>query len=199
MIANDLPEQRIGGILYVSTLSHLDAFLLGGSLMIFNVKDWSALWLNIGFSILLVLALLAGFEMYRHMNTGPFDLNDYITHLGYSQEYVQWQHHVWGYTTIDLLVAFSILLMVYYSRKGWGRLLKWFFSIDLLVFFGRISYGMYIIHMGLKHLINPAMHALNVYNKYVVFLVYLPCVVLPAWLIYQQYELRFLKLKERFR
>jgi peptidoglycan/LPS O-acetylase OafA/YrhL len=198
MIAAGLEEKRIGGILYVSTLSHLDAFLLGGSLVLFDLKKWSLKWLNLAFTVLLTAAVLAGYLMYRHITPGPFDFNDYITHIGYSQEYVQWYHHLWGYTTLDTLFAMVLLLVTFYNTAGWGRFFQKILSVDILVFFGKISYGMYIIHMALKHVVNPATHYIGINNKYIVFCIYLPVVVLPAWLIYNQFELRFLKLKKYY-
>lgn len=73
------------------------------------------------------------------------------------------------------------------------------FSLKPLVATGKISYGMYMIHMAIRYGLLTTLHKVNIYNKYIVFVIYLPIVYGVAWIIYQLYEKGFLQLKEKFR
>lgn len=194
-----LANQRIAGIIYSSTVSHFDGFMLGACLCIFNGLKVPPRVIRFGLPAYLIFLLLLGFMVYRTAHPGPFDFDSYSSNLGWSNSYVGLGYPVWSYLLMNLLFVFTYLLMVYYPGEFWGRLLNSFFGWPPLVFLGRISYGLYIIHMAVRRNTVDLCKASGIQNKYLLFLVYLPVVILLGWLFYEFYEKRFLKMKEQFR
>jgi peptidoglycan/LPS O-acetylase OafA/YrhL len=199
LLQSGMAGGSVGSTIYSATFSHFDAFLLGGSITIFNTYKISLRVRNFLFLVLLAVTLVAGYFVYLQIKPGPFDFNDYFTHLGYSPDFVQYQHHVWSYFLIDLLFVFLLLLLISSGKNLFSAIINKSFSFAPLVAIGKISYGMYIIHIGIRHVIIPIAHNYNIYNKYILFVLYLPVVYGLAWIIYQVYEKRFLQMKEKFR
>lgn len=199
LMQSGMADGRVGGMIYSSTLSHFDAFLLGGSITIFNTNKISLRVRSFLFLILLATTLVAGFFVYLQIKPGPFNFNEYFTHLGYSPDYVQYLHHVWSYFLINLLFAFLLLILISSGKNLFSGIVNKSFSVAPLAAIGKVSYGMYIIHIGIREVIIPIAHSYNIYNKYILFILYLPIVYGLAWIIYQVYEKRFLQMKEKFR
>ena len=193
--SSGIPEHNVGGFIYSSTFSHLDAFLLGGCITIFNTQKITLKQRYIIFLLLLIIMLTAGVLVYLNIRQGYFDFNDYITHLGYTPDFIKLLHHVWSYLLLDLLFASLILILVSPVNSFLSRC----FRFTPLASMGKISYGMYILHACVLYFITPLLHQYNIYNKYIVFLICLPLIYGLAFIVYQLYEKKFLVLKERFR
>jgi peptidoglycan/LPS O-acetylase OafA/YrhL len=191
---------RTGGIIYSLTFSHFDAFLLGGSISIFNLNGLSLKFKTLAFVITAVIAVTGGLFIYTQIFTGPFDFNNYITHLGYTPDYIGWGFPVWSYLILNVLFASLLLLLISPVKKNLSLWLSKLFSLRMMTAIGKISYGMYILHLAIYTLVLKALSAMNfAMNKYLVFIVFAPILYFVALFIYSVYEKKFLALKDKFR
>jgi peptidoglycan/LPS O-acetylase OafA/YrhL len=182
------------------TFSQIDAFLLGGSITIFNLRNWPARRIQFSILLILVTVIAMGLTVYLSIYHGPFSFNKYITHLGLTPEYMGLGNHVWSYLLLNVLFAALILLLAA-PAKSWLEIYSQkLFSIQPLVEMGKISYGMYIIHLGILHIIMLLFQQTGIVtNKYLLCCIYLPVLYVAAKIIYELFEKSFLKLKEGFR
>ncbi|MDP4264691.1 MAG: acyltransferase [Bacteroidota bacterium] len=194
LLRSGWPGAEVGAFIYTSTFSHLDAFLLGGSIALFNIYQLSLRKKYFIFFAMFIIAITYGLSVYLTIRPGHFSFNDYITHLGYTPEVVTIQHHVWSYFILDILFASLLLLLL-----SPGNLFARFFTFAPLVAIGKVSYGMYMIQSGILYAVLSFAHYCGVYNKYFDFLLFLPVLYVSALILYHAYEKRFLVWKEKFR
>ncbi|MFL5774143.1 MAG: acyltransferase family protein [Flavisolibacter sp.] len=177
---------------YWNTLSHLDAFFLGGLIPLMGLETAikkPANYLYISLSIVIV----AGIVNYFITGASSF----FFTDLGYDHDRVGNGAPVWRYSVLDLLFASLILCLTTQHANGFGRLRN-FFSNRYLARVGKVSYGMYIFHWAVFVYIfarfNPSQNAkINL----LLFIPYVIAVYLVAEVSYRLYESRFLLLKDR--
>jgi peptidoglycan/LPS O-acetylase OafA/YrhL len=195
-----LDNARTGGIIYSLTFSHFDAFMLGGSISIFNLNSLSVKFKTRVFILTAIIAAAGGFFIYRHIFTGPFNFNNYVTHLGYTPDYIGWGFPVWSYLILNILFASLVLLLISPVKKNISLWLSKLFNLRLMTAIGKISYGMYILHLAIYTLVLKALLAMNfVMNKYLVFIIFAPILYFVSAFVYWVYEKRFLLLKDKFR
>jgi peptidoglycan/LPS O-acetylase OafA/YrhL len=172
---------------YWHTLSHLDAFFMGGIIPVFRldqkIRKPYRLFLIAG-----LIAIFSGIAYYfSYGSTG------YFTNLGYSHDEVEGYAHVWRYTVLNLFFA-SLLLVVTLKENKW--LQKWF-GHPLLVRIGRVSYGMYIFHWLVYVYLFQRLYAPeSIWLKLLMFLPYLAAVYAIAELSFRFYESWFIRMKD---
>jgi peptidoglycan/LPS O-acetylase OafA/YrhL len=186
--------EQLATIVYWNTLSHLDAFFLGGLIPVFSLHKLikRPYWLFLG---MLLLALVCGAVNYVTMGQHNF----YPTDLGYGFGHTENYVYVWHYTVLNLFFASLILLLVSEHRPvipGRGRKLlesKW------LVRVGKVSYGMYIYHWLIWfYLFQDKLRPQSVVFRASLFIPYLVVVYVVAAISFKFYEAPFIKLKDRY-
>lgn len=177
-------DDYIGLSIYWFTISHLDAFAVGGIMNIISeksqVKIVSYRW------IIWVVVITAGIVNLLNYN---MDLTTYeISSFGYLLPSLENYQHVWSYSILNILFACIIIKSV---RKGSNLLQN-----KVLVFIGKISYGIYLYHfiaiLAIKKLTNQPL-----INEFVTFLLYMVLVLGISYMSYIVIEKRFLNLKNR--
>jgi len=105
-----------------------------------------------------------------------------------------------GYTTFAMIFG----LLVNETVSGENKLVNTLFNIPILKFFGRISYGFYILHWPLYLLLAPVISI--PFSKFaegpkLAFLVSIAATfiaIVVSWISFRYFESYFLKLKNRF-
>ena len=106
-----------------------------------------------------------------------------------------------GYTTFAIL--FALLINEAVTQKS--RIINFIFNNDILKFFGKISYGLYIYHWPLYLLLRPYIIKLAQRNlgqfssQFLASVIGTLVAILISFLSYRYFESYFLKLKDRFR
>jgi peptidoglycan/LPS O-acetylase OafA/YrhL len=193
-ISRGYAGEQLATIVYWNTLSHLDAFFLGGLIPVLSldklIKKPYRLFLG---SLLLVL----GCGALNYLTIGQ--RNFYLTDLGYGFGHTENYVYVWHYTVLNLLFASLILLLV--SDHGPaipGRARRWLEG-KWLVRVGKVSYGMYIYHwMIWYYLFEDKIQAHGVVLRASLFIPYMVIVYVVAAASFTFYEERFIKLKDRY-
>jgi peptidoglycan/LPS O-acetylase OafA/YrhL len=117
-----------------------------------------------------------------------------------------------GATYGGTLLALAFAVLIYLSLQPgtfWNRI----FSVAWLRSFGKYSYGMYVLHILVGYLVSTTLRRLlgtslriwltpRLHSRpaaiLVEFAVSVSVVYMAAWLSYNLYEVRFLRLKRRF-
>jgi hypothetical protein len=97
----------VADAVYWNTLSHLDAFSMGGLIPVLSL-DKKIKKPQLIFIVSLVIAAIAGALNFIYTNSGSFYFND----LGYNHGQIELYEHVWHYTCLNLLFASFILSIV---------------------------------------------------------------------------------------
>lgn len=183
----------VADIIYWNTLSHLDAFFLGGLIPVLSLHK-KIRRPQILFVIALVIAAAAG--LMNFFDAGPPGV-PYPLELGYNHGRVENYEHVWHYTVLNFL--FASFLLVLASRGNKSSFLTKVLENRWLVSVGRVSYGMYIFHWAVYvYIFARLLPAQSLWMKLLFFIPYTIAVYLVARLSYHFYEAPFLKLKDRF-
>jgi len=179
---------------YWNTLSHLDAFFMGGVIHVLSLKTYFKKP-HVIFSCVAALALLAGVWNFTHSNSGSFFFND----LGYNNGATKNYEHVWHYTILNLVFSSFILLIVSpYSQLKFLRI-RSFLESKWMVNIGKVSYGMYVFHWGILYYVYERFFSTeSLVMKLALFVPYVLLVYFVAWLSYNLFESRFIKLKDKF-
>jgi len=137
-------------LVYITTLSQFDAFAIGAFIVyITDVKNMSTWRLKkMVFAAITIFILIGQVNLFFTNGTLLKDM----TTLGYRVTMLNNYQYVWGYSVINLFAGFIIFVIVKYQN------VIPIFTNKVLVYIGRISYGMYILHVpvllaldGLKH------------------------------------------------
>jgi peptidoglycan/LPS O-acetylase OafA/YrhL len=175
---------------YWHTLSHLDAFFIGGAIPVFGL-DKKIKRPQIILVVSLLVVLVTGV-----INFLTYGGDVYTWTMGYGHGETLHYEYVWHYTLLDILFGSLILSLVSMNAKQ-NPVRKWLES-DWLVRIGKVSYGMYIFHWAvLVYLFNRVIPTQNLAYKLFLFLPYVFVVYLLAELSYRLYESRFIVLKDK--
>jgi peptidoglycan/LPS O-acetylase OafA/YrhL len=182
--------------MHALTLTHLDAFLAGGSIVIFNLANWPVKRIQAVFYSFLFFTIIAGLVMYLHSRNNVFHFNDYITDLGLNPDYDRLYNRIWIYLPVAGLFASVILILVTDVKSGIGWVAARVFGFRPLVGLGKLSYGIYIIHLAVLWLLPGDW---IVANKYLFFIPYVILLYSIELMLYRLVEKRCLDWKEKFR
>lgn len=139
-------EFQISQIYYFATPLRLDAFGIGAAIAVFDLTKWTVRprWVLLGWASAFLLGLINasfGHNPYLHIAHTPLEARFWGGFsLGYPLFLLQNKQFIWGYTVISLV---SGLLIISATQ---GNKLRHFSENRLLVYLGRISYGLYIWH-----------------------------------------------------
>lgn len=168
---------------YANTFAHLDGLAVGSALALLYRSPGGVEWVR---KRVPALALISGAA-----SVGLYFIPD-----------PRAQHVMQG----TFLAIFFACLLVHAASAGSG-LLQRFFRSRVMRFFGRYSYGMYVLHIPL---ISIAAFATGILPGRLAFFrseltgillytaIMLSMVTLAAWISYNAYEKHFLLLKRRF-
>ncbi len=141
-VSHSLPflNQDIAMRVYVLPFSHVDAFAIGGYFALYGKSFRSgSVWALLGFTYVIGVAT-------AWMATGHFVPSD----LGYGPFMVDAGKHIWGYSLLNF--TFAYVLIHVRDRK----FLPWLFEFSPLNYLGKISYGLYVYHFAVIHVVNIA-------------------------------------------
>jgi peptidoglycan/LPS O-acetylase OafA/YrhL len=107
-----------------------------------------------------------------------------------------------GYTTFASMFG----ILVYELTTGANILLKKIFSISILRFLGKISYGLYMFHWPMHYFLRKDIFIFFdsifeipvIYNNLITALSTMTIAILLSLISYHLFEMKFLKLKQKF-
>jgi peptidoglycan/LPS O-acetylase OafA/YrhL len=174
MIANGAQLDQ----LYFFTPCQMDAFAAGAALQLFQlpVRRPLAWLLSLGF-VTIVLGVLVNWQ---------FNPKYALATGGYPYYLPHYFQYVWGYSLLNLCG----MLAIFTCLQGGLRWLEW----PLLVHIGRISYGIYVFHRPIIGLLDRYVGG----PDWLMLPTYLLSSYVMARLSYQYYEVRFLRMKDRW-
>src|ERR1044072_1469983 len=134
----------IADAVYWNTLSHLDAFFMGGIIPVLSL-DKKIKKPQYIFFIALIIAFAAGLLNFLYTDSGSYYFND----LGYNHGQIGLYQHVWHYTCLNFLFASFILSIISVHSSKTFSLVRSVLENSWLVRIGKVSYGMYIFHWAM--------------------------------------------------
>lgn len=174
--------------LYFFTPTLMDGFAAGAALVLFDLQWMQRVrWWAVGGAVVTIaLGVLVNVQNGVHFA---------IWSLGYPYFMANDLQYAWGYTLLNLTAALLILACV----RGEASL----FANRYLTAFGKISYGVYIIHRPVYRVITALTPHLAAYLPSLVLrglnvIVFVAGSTLLAFLSYRYFETPFLKLKRHF-
>jgi peptidoglycan/LPS O-acetylase OafA/YrhL len=191
-----LDSALLADTLYWNTLSHIDAFFIGGIIPVLSLDKRIRRPILI-LRFCLAIALLAG--VWNFISSYASTGNGFFTDLGYNHGQTGHYEYVWQYTVLNLAFASFILVLVSsHARTSFTRLRR-FLESKWLMAIGQVSYGMYIFHwLILVYIVSNLLHPVTMLQKILIFIPYTAAVYFFALLSYRIYELPFIRLKDRF-
>ena len=188
------------GRIYTHTLTYLDAFLSGASIFIFRLDKLRLKTKYIIFLLSLIILIANCLIVYLDRNQQVFSIRKYLSDLGLVVHYSKAQFYVWSYLLLNIFFLSVLLLLVSFSEDRVISAIKKVFSLKLFVAVGKVSYGMYVLHIVVSTFIHFALSQLKIHpGKYLFFLLYLIVLYFISYVVFQLYEKKFLKLKGKFR
>jgi peptidoglycan/LPS O-acetylase OafA/YrhL len=182
-----------GDAVYWNTLSHLDAFCMGGLIPVLSLERRlrrPTRYLTAAF----LLVIVAGTFNFLLMGSG----HSYISDLGYSHAEMRHAQHVWSYTLLNFLFASFILVLVSERVRQRYSTLRRMLEAGWMVEIGKVSYGMYIFHWAIMtYVMDRYLPLEGTFIRMISFLPYVVLVYLFSKLSYTFYESYFIRLKDR--
>jgi peptidoglycan/LPS O-acetylase OafA/YrhL len=165
---------------YVSTFSHIDAFLTGGFAAVYGKgKSIKTTHLYLFLAGIIFTGIIA-----NALNTGHPDLRS----LGYRDFMPDSGKFIWGYTLWNIFFALTLVRLN--NRNFHPKL----FENNILNFLGKVSYGLYIYHYPILYLVKNYVQLEGYVLK--MFLALLLTVIV-SWLSFIFYESKVLTLKDK--
>jgi peptidoglycan/LPS O-acetylase OafA/YrhL len=184
-----------GDAVYWNTMSHLDAFCMGGLIPVLALEQKirrPSLYFAAAFST----AVLAGILNFVYLDNS----HSYASDLGYNHAEVGNYQHVWCYTLLNLLFASFILMLVSEKAQHRDSLLKRILESNWMVNIGRVSYGMYIFHWAIMVYVTGKLFPFRQpLFRMLSFIPYVAAVYFFSVLSFRFFESYFIKLKDRQR
>jgi peptidoglycan/LPS O-acetylase OafA/YrhL len=188
-------EQYAGKAVYVLPFTQFDAFAAGAAISLWNLDRMR----NAGRWFLLVLAATAAAGVsvltWAYFGFGPGSA--FVASLGYAMFMVQSNEYVWGYALLNLLSMLGIICAL--QGVGPFRMLE----SRILIWVGKISYGVYVYHLpllvlGVFTLERFGLHLHGVIRP-VFFVVWIALVMFVSDVSFRKFETPFLRLKHYWR
>ncbi|TDX01901.1 acyltransferase family protein [Dinghuibacter silviterrae] len=192
-LAGGASDLTAGDATYRNTLSHLDAFFMGGLIPVLGLDKRVTRPLLL---FLCALLLAFGFGAWNYLHSPR--VFAFVFELGYPQMSDRNGFHIWGYTCLDLLFAASLLLVVSAHRPAFMERVNRVLSSWWFVRIGRVSYGMYIFNLAVwMYFFEPYFRGAGIPVLMALFVPYLLIVWGLAELSYWAFESRFIRLKDK--
>lgn len=180
---------------YWNTLSHLDAFFIGGLIPVFELQQKK---INVKLLLLgsLVLVIVSGSLAYFNSMVKHHFLLDW----GFSHGRMEVYEHVWQYTVLNIFFFSVILFISSFSQTAdgnvsWGRKVL---ESKLLVKIGQVSYGMYLFHWAILFYGFEKLLGVESYGyKWLMFIPYVGVVYLVSKISFTYIEKPFILLKDK--
>jgi peptidoglycan/LPS O-acetylase OafA/YrhL len=175
-------SMKIGEAIYGFTLSHFDAFAIGGSIALFEFE-----WLKKNIlKVIAIFALIASLVLAwnQYSISGP-KLSLEWTSFGIPLANLHNYQHVWSFTLVNILFFLIIIVLINPKYKG-------LLNNKLLISMGKVVYGTYIFHFLLLIVIT---RYLADFSFPVLFVLSLGGAYLSGLISYNVFEKRFLKYK----
>lgn len=178
--------------------THIDAFATGALIHWAWRQPWSTLLTPTRLYFGVALALLLGWMASGTFlaRSGPYNSP---VNLGFPIHMEHNYQYVWGYTVLNLLSAWLIILI---TRN---QILPTLFRNPHLARLGVISYGAYIFHLPILYSLRPSLPDIQDWigspaaGLLVFLLVYFVATFALAELSYRWIESPFLRMKSKFR
>jgi peptidoglycan/LPS O-acetylase OafA/YrhL len=188
------PEIIVSNGVNFNTLCQLDAFCMGGIIPVLALDNRikKPLIIFIGG---IVIAAGAGGLNYLFSEPGT----NYLVDLGYNHYLIGNYQHVWQYAALNLAFAAVLLALTSTHSRQYFSWLRAAMENRWMVRIGKVSYGMYIYHWLIwVYVFMGVFRAESYLSKALLFIPYVIVVYLLSELSYRIYEVRFIKLKDRF-
>lgn len=193
LIGSALSNEAAGEAIYWFTLSHFDAFALGGAITLFNIPEKIKYPSRLMAGALALTALIGIANWFLLSYQG----HEHPIHsFGYGVAIVENYQHVWSYTLLNLCFTAIIICLITentLSKSYPMRLLQH----PVLVNIGKVSYGIYVFHWAIMAAFIKVT-APYIGKGWFAFSLYFCVVWGVSWLSFYQYENRFLRLKNMF-
>ncbi|MDF2188577.1 acyltransferase [Paraflavitalea sp. CAU 1676] len=171
---------------YLSTLSHLDAFAIGGYFALYQTRVVRNLEVFFTFGMVLALGYVTNLLAAGSLQFLTFGFPAYMQN---SYKYI------WGYTALNY--CFALMLFKLKSRNFH----TWLFENRVLTSLGKVSYGLYVYHFGIIHLAHMAGEYWGIMDRPVLKLMVDGMALLAtigiSYLSYNLFENRFIGLKDK--
>jgi peptidoglycan/LPS O-acetylase OafA/YrhL len=199
LLKNGYSQFDAGETVYRFTLSQLDGFAFGAIIPVFSLAKKS---FRPGRLILFLLAILLGLGAWNlyvlAANHVPFNYSS----LGYELGSLVNYQHVWSYTLLDLLFFLLIAFIIIPQTSSGpvperGAIIDQILGNKVLVYCGKISYGLYVYHFIIWMTFNKYLKDWFAF-KGLAFAVYFMMCMLVASLSYYLFERRILMLKDKY-
>ena len=181
----------IGGVMYILPVTQLDGFMIGAILATVGDKipvKWIKPWFFGALGLFIVVGGISYWALQEKMT------NLHWSSLGFPiASWVNWMY-VWVY---------SLLALLFGSMVAWGTriqsgLFVRIFRLDAMVFLGKISYGLYLIHMPVIRFMTEFYPLPETYaGRILYFFPFAGISILLAWVSFRYYERIFLRMKDR--
>ncbi len=192
MLANGHPAHYVGETVYRFTLSQWDGFAFGALIPVFSLGSKR---LPVGRWLALVTLIVVALGIWNALALIHDGRDVLASSLGYQiGELVNYQH-VWSYTLLDLLF-FLVILFVTYPPENSKPVVNALLGNSVIVYFGKISYGLYVYHWIVSHAFNKYLKD-KLPSVWVGLALYVAVAVTVATISYFIYERPILSLKDR--
>lgn len=191
MLSNGYSESYTGQTVYRFTFGQWDGFAFGALIPVFSLKSskWNPAWLFFGaLAILLVLGLWTRSVLLEQGQDSPLGAFGY--QIGLMTNY----QHVWSFTLWDF-AFFLLTLYVVKAADTAGSVAQWIFGNQVMVFVGKISYGLYVYHWIIMMTLQKYTH--NMTSGFIGLLLYLAVTFAVAAVSFYTLERWMLSLKDR--
>jgi peptidoglycan/LPS O-acetylase OafA/YrhL len=192
LIGSNLSDEAAGEAIYWFTLSHFDAFAIGGAITLFRLPERIIYPGRLLIATLSVTLLVGGINWYL-LGLGGTEQN--VHNFGYGVGEIQNYQHVWSYTLLNFCFAAFIISLITRNCLSKYYPLR-LFEHPVMIAIGRVSYGMYVFHWAIMAAFIKVMAPVTG-KGWLSFGLYFCLVWFVSWLSFQQYESRFLRLKDR--
>ncbi|HXS38524.1 MAG TPA: acyltransferase [Flavipsychrobacter sp.] len=188
------PGDIAGDAIYQNTLSHLDAFFMGGIIPVLSLNTRFKKPHILFITVFIVVALAGLWDFAHTLHPGT----NYFLDLGFNHALVSNYEYIWHYSCLNALFASFLLMLVSIHSSQRFSLLRKILENKWMVRIGRVSYGMYIFHWAiLVYVFAKFFPVHSLAGQILLFIPYTVAVYLLAQLSYKIYESKFLKLKDK--
>ncbi len=192
MMARNYLPHYVGETVYRFTLGQWDGFAFGAMIPVFSLGSRN---LPAGKLLIATTTLFVILGFWNFQSLAQQGLDIHLSSLGYQiGEMVNYQH-AWSYTLLDF-IFFLLILFVTYPPEASKNAVDKVFGNSVLVYFGKISYGLYVYHWIITMAFNKYLK--NWFpSPWLGLLAYVGTSMAVATASYFIYELPILSLKNR--